>query len=179
MKVPATAAALLACLGACLALDCGERKSFSAATFDAVNFAPGVSYHDVPNGIILYENLLDDLKTLWVRDADLFYVQGADGSCAKSDTPIGKIESVELLSSYVDRAGVSRTGLADVSERLVMRFLVNDATCFTEFTLNTNTNGFTWSFVHSDHKELTDADKAYVQAALQKFEEAECSPLNV
>ena len=87
------AAASLVCLGTALALECGVRKDFSAATFDAVNFVPGVSYHDVANGVILYENLLDDGALFFEKDAGLFYVKGPDGSCAKYESPLGEVSS--------------------------------------------------------------------------------------
>ena len=82
------AAASLVCLGTALALECGVRKDFSAATFDAVNFAPGVSYHDVTNGIILNENLLDDGAMFFVKAAGIFYIKTPDGSCIKFEAPL-------------------------------------------------------------------------------------------
>ncbi|KAK3787756.1 hypothetical protein RRG08_049702 [Elysia crispata] len=172
------AAASLVCLGTALALECGVRKDFSAATFDAVNFAPGVSYHDVTNGIILNENLLDDGAMFFVKAAGIFYIKTPDGSCIKFEAPLLDLKTEEFLH-YVDRAGVPHAGIAEVTEILDMRLLVNEDTCFTEFTLTKDIDGSTWSFIHTDHKDLTAEDREYLQATQKEFEALGCSPLTL
>ena len=77
-----------------LALKCGPRKDFSAATLDAVNFAPSVAYYDFVNGIYFYENLLDNGTLMFVNGAGVFYERNADGTCVKNKSPV---EVVSIL----------------------------------------------------------------------------------
>ncbi|KAK3787753.1 hypothetical protein RRG08_049699 [Elysia crispata] len=175
MKFLSTLAALV-CLGTALALKCGTRKDFSAASFDAINFTPGRSYHDVANGIILYENQLDAQTSLFLQAEGIFYVRNADGSCLKQMSELGDFEISEFLH-YTDRAGIARTGVADTSDKLFVKLLVNEVTCFTEFSRTTFSSGGVWSYIHTDHNDLTSTDSAYMQEVRSQFEQDNCDLL--
>ncbi|KAK3788432.1 hypothetical protein RRG08_067315 [Elysia crispata] len=49
--------------GNTLAIKCQNGRDFSTVTFDAVNFTPGVPYHDMANGMALYETAV--LNSWW------------------------------------------------------------------------------------------------------------------
>ena len=90
MKLLASFAALVS-LGTALALECESRKDFSAATLDALNFVPGVSYYDFVNGIYLFENQQDASSTVFVRAPGTSYVRNRDGTCAKFNSQLGEV----------------------------------------------------------------------------------------
>ena len=66
--------ALAQCLGV---------SSFSAYTFDVLNYVPSRSYHAVPEGLTLYENAVDGGETLFDFNTGTIYIRNTDGSCFK------------------------------------------------------------------------------------------------
>ncbi|KAK3788433.1 hypothetical protein RRG08_067316 [Elysia crispata] len=168
-----SALALLVCLGNTLAIKCPNGRDFSAVTFDAVNFVPGVSYHDIANGIALYENQLDSGVQLMVVGTAHAYVKSADGSCVKYVDATEDIETSEFLS-YTDRAGVARSGVLQTHRELAVRFLVNDESCFTEFTHATYAGKLKWAYFFNDQKDLTAAEKKHIEDVHKEFQAADC-----
>ncbi|KAK3787751.1 hypothetical protein RRG08_049697, partial [Elysia crispata] len=88
------------------------------------------------------------------------------------------VEPIEFLD-YKDRAGVSRTGLEEANEELSIKYLVNEASCYAEFTSLSNIYGAKWAYILSDHKDLTAEDAEHIQATLKQFEEDDCSAWGV
>ncbi|KAK3757499.1 hypothetical protein RRG08_050382 [Elysia crispata] len=168
-----SALALLVCLGNTLAIKCPNGRDFSAVTFDAVNFVPGVSYHDIANGLALYENQLDSGVQLMVVGTAHAYVKSADGSCVKYVDAPENIETSEFLS-YTDRAGVARSGVLQTHRELAVSFLVNDESCFTEFTHATYAGKLKWAYFFNDQKDLTAAEKQHIEDVYEEFQAADC-----
>ena len=75
---------------------CPGVSSFSAYTFDVLNYVPSRSYHAVPEGLTLYENALDDGETLYDFNTGTIYFRNADGSCFKYQSYDFAVSSVDV-----------------------------------------------------------------------------------
>ncbi|GFS09205.1 hypothetical protein ElyMa_006614900 [Elysia marginata] len=150
-------------------LHCPNGRSFNAATFEALNFAPGVTYlwHEVDNGMALYENQLDSGSVLFItREGAAYNVRRPDGSCVKF--------YISIEGPYTDRAGIGRRSVLMNKDKMEVKFLVNDDTCFTDYTVAIYNNTPRWGWWYSDPKDLTDADIQRIEIAHQQFKDSNC-----
>ncbi|KAK3744114.1 hypothetical protein RRG08_064372, partial [Elysia crispata] len=146
--------AVLGCLtSAVLALPCEIEGNFSAVTFDTMNLAPSLSYHDVINGVALYENQLDKGVQLYSRLTGVSYRRSPDGACVKFETPFLKEKNKRTeYVRYSDVTGVHQAYLSEMGEHLDFRFLYNETTCFTEFIQTSYNEKIIWAYFFLEQK---------------------------
>ncbi|KAK3763558.1 hypothetical protein RRG08_056982 [Elysia crispata] len=172
---------VLACLGGAFAQQQCTPTSFSALTFDTVNFQPSYSYHDIENALTLYENINNDASQLHDFNDGILYVQPDGEPCHKyqnndgqlAQDPAAAIANTVQKFTYTDDDQVTNTGLELTHGNLTVRAVITSE-CDTTFISFVNNGQVGVANFFANQEDLTYDDRQKIQDAKATFEAADC-----